>query len=296
MTGWWRFSVLGALTAGMILAFGTAPGVAQSRAHVYLLRGLMNIFSLGMDTLGEELERRGVYATVDNYASWPTLADQAAAKYKAGSEGPIILVGHSLGANAVMEMAAYLGKRGVPVALVVPFDGTGPYAASSNVARVLNLTQHYYMSPGSGFHGSLINVDLRADGNIDHLNIDKSPRLHARVIAEILGIVGARRPAEPKPPSAAAPTQAKGEDGKGEGGGEAAKAAPAAASADAAKAAPAAASGEAAKPQDAAAAKTGDGATTATAATAGSKSVVDGGTPVIALPEKSSTHAGNVPQ
>ncbi len=49
----------------------------------------------------------------------------AAANYKAGREGPIILIGHSLGADAVMEMADYLGKRGVPVALVVPFDGTG---------------------------------------------------------------------------------------------------------------------------------------------------------------------------
>ena len=58
-------------------------------------------------------------------------------------------------------MAAYLGRSGVPVALVVPFDGTASFAASSNVARVLNLSQHYWMSRGPGFHGSLINVDLR---------------------------------------------------------------------------------------------------------------------------------------
>ena len=90
-------------------------------------------------------------------------------------------------------MAAYLGRRDVPVALVVPFDGTASFAASSNVARVLNLSQHYWMSRGPGFHGSLINVDLRSDPNIDHLNIDKSPRLHARVIAEVLAIVGSHR-------------------------------------------------------------------------------------------------------
>ena len=41
-----------------------------------------------------------------------------------------ILIGHSLGADAVMIQAEYLGKKGVPVALVVPFDGTGSYAAS----------------------------------------------------------------------------------------------------------------------------------------------------------------------
>ena len=63
--------------------------MAQSRAHVYLLRGLMNIFSLGMDTLATELDRRGVYTTVDNHADWESLADGAAARYKAGTEGPL---------------------------------------------------------------------------------------------------------------------------------------------------------------------------------------------------------------
>ena len=56
MKSWWRNSVIGMLVASMMIAFGTNPGMAESRAHVYLLRGLMNIFSLGMDSLAEELE------------------------------------------------------------------------------------------------------------------------------------------------------------------------------------------------------------------------------------------------
>ena len=92
----------------------------------------MNVFSLGMDTLADELKRHGIDATVHNYAEWQTLADRAAADYKAGKEAPIILIGHSYGADAVMEMAAYLGRKGVPVALVVPFDGTQSFAASGN--------------------------------------------------------------------------------------------------------------------------------------------------------------------
>ena len=135
MRGWWRFTAIGALAGVMMLALGSNPGMAESRAHVYLLRGLMNIFSLGMDTLSEELNRRGVYATVHNHTEWQSLADQAAAKYKAGTEGPIVLIGHSLGADAVMEMADYLGRKGIPVALVVPFDGTQSLSASANVAR-----------------------------------------------------------------------------------------------------------------------------------------------------------------
>jgi pimeloyl-ACP methyl ester carboxylesterase len=104
-----------ALAVGIMVAFEANPGVAQPqpRAHVYLLRGLLSIFSLGMDTLAEELKGRDVYATVHSYSEWQTLADQAAADHKAGKEAPIILIGHSLGADAVMEMAAYLGRKGV---------------------------------------------------------------------------------------------------------------------------------------------------------------------------------------
>src|SRR6516225_5965720 len=169
-----------ALAVGTMVAFGPNPAAAQAqpRAHVYLLRGLMNVFSLGMDTL----------------------ADRAAADYKVGKEAPIILIGHSYGADAVMEMAAYLGRKGVPVALVVPFDGTQSFAASGNVARVLNLTQrkYAYMRGGPGFHGALDNVDVSSDRSIDHITIDKSARLHARVVAEVLAVVGNHKAAPAK--------------------------------------------------------------------------------------------------
>lgn len=268
MRNWWRLSVIGVLTAGLMLAFGSSPSMAAPRAHVYLLRGLLNIFSLGMDTLADELNKRGVYATVDNHADWESLADSAAANYKAGKEGPIILIGHSLGADAVMSMAAYLGRRDVPVALVVPFDGTASFAASSNVARVLNLSQHYWMSRGPGFHGSLINVDLRSDPNIDHLNIDKSPRLHARVIAEVLAIVGSHRIESPTAGAKPLPASLK----TGTIGGDRAAIKPEVAEPVAAPAK----TGE----------MTGDGA---------AKPFAESGTPVIAAPERTAKPVSAVP-
>ena len=185
-------SGVGVLSVLMVAGSGPSPGMAESRAHVYLLRGLMNIFSLGMDNLAEKIQRRGIYATVHNHTEWQTLADNAAAAYHAGKEGPIIIIGHSLGADAVMQMSAYLGQKGVPVALAVPFDARGSYATSRNVRRLLNLTHagYGYMSRGAGFQGSLSNVDVSRDGSIDHLNIDKSARLHAQVLAAILEVVG----------------------------------------------------------------------------------------------------------
>jgi hypothetical protein len=188
--------------AVMLLALGSMPAMAQSvagtgqaRAHVYLLRGLMNIFSLGMDSLAEELSKRGVYATVSSHSEWQSLADQVASNYKARKEDPIILIGHSLGADAVMQMAAYLNRKNIPVALVVPFDGTASYSTPANVGRLVNLTQrkYAYMRPGSGFHGSLANVDVSGDPTIDHISIDKSPRLHARAISEVLAVIKGHR-------------------------------------------------------------------------------------------------------
>jgi pimeloyl-ACP methyl ester carboxylesterase len=206
MRVWCRIDAIRVVAAVMMLALGSipamaqsAPGTAQARAHVYLLRGLMNIFSLGMDSLAEELSKRGVYATVSNHSEWRSLADQAVSNYKARKEDPIILIGHSLGADAVMQMAAYLNRKNIPVALVVPFDGTESFSAPANVGRLVNLTQrkYAYMRPGPGFHGSLANVDVSGDPSIDHINIDKSARLHARAISEVLAVIKGHRMAAP---------------------------------------------------------------------------------------------------
>src|SRR5262249_2122368 len=108
--------------------------------------------------------------------------------YRGGDHGPYILVGHSLGADAVMTMAQQLNLQGVPVALVVPFDGTSSYSAPSNVACVLNVTQraYAYMQAGASFHGKLSNIDVSSDTSIDHVTIDKSPRLQALALTAIL--------------------------------------------------------------------------------------------------------------
>jgi pimeloyl-ACP methyl ester carboxylesterase len=176
----------GAHSAGRLAAPAAAADI--SRPHVYLMRGLLNIFSLGMDQLAAQIERHDIDANVYNHSVADTVVAVVVQKYRAGDHGPYILVGHSLGADAVMTMAQKLNAQGVPVALVVPFDGTGSYAAPPNVACVLNVTQrlYAYMRPGAGFHGRLENVDVSADTSIDHFTIDKSPRLQAVALASVL--------------------------------------------------------------------------------------------------------------
>jgi hypothetical protein len=184
---------------------------APSHPHVYLMRGLMNIFSLGMDQLAVQIARHGITANVYNHSVEESVVADIAARYRAGDHGPVILVGHSLGADAVMMMAQQLDVRGVPVALVVPFDGTASYMASRNVACVLNLTQRYYAyeRPGPGFRGSLRNVNVSNDTSIDHFTIDKSPRLQAMAMAAILQAAHAENCRPPGPaPAVAKPKEA----------------------------------------------------------------------------------------
>jgi hypothetical protein len=117
-------SAAGAATAAQAKARKDSHEAAP-RPHVYLMRGLMNILSLGMDQLAATIAQHGIDASVHNHAEADAVVSQIAARYRAGDHAAIILIGHSLGADAVMLMAQSLNRMEIPVALVVPFDGTG---------------------------------------------------------------------------------------------------------------------------------------------------------------------------
>jgi pimeloyl-ACP methyl ester carboxylesterase len=173
---------------------GTAEA-AINRGHVYLIRGIGNIFSLGMDSLAAKLRARGVRQSVTNHLTWSTLADRISAEYKRNKRlAPVILVGHSLGGNAVLLVASKLGKAGVPVRLLVVFDATEATPVSANVAEAIN---YYYpggrgdaLKPGPGFKGRIRNDDLRDLPALKHMNIDESATLHKRVVAKVLSVLG----------------------------------------------------------------------------------------------------------
>jgi hypothetical protein len=157
--------------------------------RVYLLRGLLNVFSLGMDTLAEKLNAGGIRAEVHPHDSWSAVAAGIASDYRRGLRGPVVLIGHSLGADVIFSLAERLDSDGVPVRLMVSFDPTNSYAAPKNVDYMLNLFQHNgfgrRVAAGPGFRGELNNMNLSSDKSIDHTSIDKSPALHNLVIAKI---------------------------------------------------------------------------------------------------------------
>lgn len=188
-----------------------APSQAAATTHVYLLRGVLNIFSLGLDTIGARLEAQGIPVTVANFVSWSSLADEAAANYKAGRLKTIVLVGHSSGATALPDMIAKLNRLGVPVKLAIGLDSVFKTKLSTGAERYINI----YIGDGpgepvraaAGFRGKLDNVDVRGSG-VGHITIDKNEAIQRRVIAEIdAAIMRSRAPttpvAEPGAPRAA---------------------------------------------------------------------------------------------
>lgn len=234
--GWKRAGQLLAFLVVGLLAFGPPVGAAQSQAakapqeasaakkarpdlresvgskkaparkraavqydygSIYLLRGLANIFSRGMDTLGAELEKNGIDVTVTNHAHAFDLADKLAKKYKADkSVLPVIIIGHSLGANKALTMSRRLGQKGVPVRLVVLFDATADLAIPPNVEEVINFYNPTSMGVAvkgdRGFKGKIDARNLSGNG-FGHISIDKSSKLHAEVVAKVKAILKERR-------------------------------------------------------------------------------------------------------
>jgi hypothetical protein len=172
-----------------------AQAPAQGPPQVYLLRGFLNVFSLGMDDLAAKLQADGISATVMNHADADFVTSRILSAYNSGDHGPIILIGHSLGADAVPEIADALARYNVPVALLILFDGTAPHQIPANVATAVNYTKHFMIGPGAGSRGVVSNVDLSGDPGIDHLSIDTAPSLQAQAMNYILQAVS------PPPPS-----------------------------------------------------------------------------------------------
>ncbi len=189
---WLRALQATAIALLLVLPIGASTANAlttgASGAHVYLLRGVLNIFSLGLDEIATKLQQQGIDVTVANYLSWASLADEAAAEYKSGRTKTIILVGHSSGATALPDMVARLDQLGAPVKLAIGLDSVFRTSLTGRVGRYIN----FYVANGAGtpvaktkqFHGELENVDVGKIG-MGHLTIDKNQIMQQKVISAI---------------------------------------------------------------------------------------------------------------
>jgi len=171
----------------------SATSAPRPGVHVYLLRGVLNIFSLGLDEIAAKLQAQGISTSVDNYLGWSAIADEAAAEYKSGRLRTIILVGHSSGATILPDMVERLSQLGAPVTLAIGLDSVFHTSLSGRVGRYIN----FYIANGSGtpvertkqFRGDLENVDVEKIPGIGHITIDKNQIMQQRVISAIDAVV-----------------------------------------------------------------------------------------------------------
>lgn len=209
--------VAGSLCA--ILMFGTSgshtraqaqdasvaqAGVAAGQA-VYLIKGLAG-FQTGVVDLGEKLRRRGIFPRIDSHGDTETITDDIIRRRKAGLRAPIILFGYSLGADAAGTVARKLYQNKIPVALMIVFGPVADVQVPPNVARAINYFQstsawHGRLLPAPGFRGSLSNLNLDNQPDINHFTIVSAERYQRETIARISALVG--RPHKSSNPHAA---------------------------------------------------------------------------------------------
>jgi hypothetical protein len=182
-----RAAPLDVIIVKMVL-FWCDPALAAG-PRVFLLRGWFGIFSTGLDRIADQLKAFGIEAVVAGHLNWSNEVAEILRDRSAGRTDRLVLVGHSQGANNVIDMARSLEGYNVTVDLLVTLSSYLQNAIPANVVKAIN----YYQAPGRGqpivadrgFHGKIVNVNLSDDPTISHMGIDKSARIQAEIIWEI---------------------------------------------------------------------------------------------------------------
>jgi hypothetical protein len=189
------FGVLlaGALAA-TVLFWCTSTFAAEPR--VILLRGWFGVFSTGLDRVADQLRALGIQAEVAGHLNWSNEVAEILRDRSAGRVGALVLVGHSQGANNVIDMARSLEGYNVSVDLLVTLSPFMQNPVPANVVKAID----YYQGPGwgqpleadRGFHGKIVNINLADDPTISHIGMDKSTKVQAEILREIVALKSKR--------------------------------------------------------------------------------------------------------
>jgi pimeloyl-ACP methyl ester carboxylesterase len=192
------------LKRGDVKAVAPVSGAPRA-GNAYLLRGFIGVFSTGIDDIGGRINKTGVRANVYQDDQWTTLAATIRKRYASEpNHEPIVLIGHSYGADDVVRIARELSRDNITVDLLVTLDPVTPPTIPSNVKRCVNI----YQSNGAwdtlpwlrgvpvvtpqGSSTVLANYNVRADrkdlyeAGVDHFNIEKKKKVQDEVIRHVL--------------------------------------------------------------------------------------------------------------
>jgi hypothetical protein len=173
--------------------------------HIYCMRGWLGIFSTGMDALADEIDKQvGAPSVSVADEEWLRLQGWLIEKHKKGEiEEPLVLLGHSWGADDMIRVCQQLKDQGISVDLLVLLDPVTPPLVPTNVKRVYCVYKSHPATDAVPFWRGvaaavkdpkitpIVNIDLRSTDvgfntdTIDHINIEKSAGVHKMVMDEI---------------------------------------------------------------------------------------------------------------
>jgi hypothetical protein len=177
---------------------GAVAAATTFQGDIYILGGGFGVFSTGLEKLRIQLQQKGVTASRVSYQSWRRVAQKITEHRGQYGRKPVVIIGHSLGANNAILIANALKKKGIQVDLIVSLASTAPMMVPSNVRNVVN---YYFSSGGWGaifegegdFAGNLNNVDMSNHPGIGHFTVDDNQVLRDQVVRNVLRYV---RPAK----------------------------------------------------------------------------------------------------
>jgi hypothetical protein len=179
--------------------------------HVYCMRGWLGIFSTGMDALAEEIDKEVPAVSVAD-EEWHHEAHFLVAEHDAGRlQPPLVLLGHSWGADDQIRVAQYLKEHNIRVDLLITIDPVTPPVIPDNVDRCVNIFKSHPVTDvvplwrgvdidSKATPVPVMNYNLRTDNlgfntdDIDHINIEKSAGVHQMCIREIEKTCPLRQP------------------------------------------------------------------------------------------------------
>ena len=175
--------------------------IAQTKKHkpyrgeVHTMLGGLGVFSTGMKELSSSVVDK--YAIPAPSSMWYNAGNVSrsivTSYYK--NHRPIILVGHSLGANEQLKVARNLNKLGIPVDLLVTVDAVSQTVVPPNVKHAMNFYKPSYVPMFSVLklraidpaktHLENINVSTLKGVAVNHFTIDKDPVVQTMILDEV---------------------------------------------------------------------------------------------------------------
>jgi pimeloyl-ACP methyl ester carboxylesterase len=198
--------LLSPLTAGCArLSPGDPADIASPRSvNVCLIRGYLDWYSTGIDTLATQLRAEGINAESFREEQWDAVADAIAAH----PHRPMVLIGFSYGADDVILISRRLAEKHLTVDLLITIDPVTPATVPANVKRCVNFYEPNGLwdilpwlrgVPVTGDTGAKIeNINIRTRTDLDepqtsHGTIAANQKVHKSIETLVGALVYQRR-------------------------------------------------------------------------------------------------------